>query len=151
MTEVDNGTALRAPGWLRKRSTKIVLDTSLLVAFLAEFITREGPDYTLHSWIGIVLIPIIVLHLAGNTSWIMRVWRRGRQDREFGLGVLNAVLGALAVVCIVTGFPIWLEWSDAGVWSGVHQVTGLLSILLMFVHLAKNRSRITRLVRGATA
>lgn len=146
MTDVTK----RRPSWLRSRMTKIVLDTSLLVAFLAEFITREGPDFALHSWIGILLIPVIVLHLAGNKAWIMRVWTRGRQDREFGLGVLNVVLGALTGVCIATGFPLWLEWSEASAWSVVHQLTGMLAILVMFVHLGKNRSRISRLARGAT-
>ena len=133
--------------WARKRVVKIILDTTLLVAFLAEFITREGPDYAIHSWIGIALIPIIAIHLTGNVSWIKRVWSRKQQDREFGLGVLNAVLGVLAAVCIVTGFPLWLEWSDAGSLSALHLLTGMGSIVLMFVHLFKNRSRISRLVR----
>lgn len=134
-------------GFARRRWPKVVIDSALLVGFLAEFITREGPDYTVHSWIGIVLVPIIVVHLAGNTAWIKRVWARKRQDREFGLGVLNASLGALAGVCIVTGFPIWLEWSEAGAWSAIHTITGFLSIIVMFVHLWRNRTRIGRLLR----
>ena len=137
----------RRRAWTGRRSLKIVLDTSLLVGFLAEFITREGPDYTIHSWIGIALIPVIALHLAGNAGWIKRVWNRKRQDREFGLGVLNATLGALAAICIVTGFPIWLEWSDASAWTSIHTVTGLVSIVIMFVHLWRNRTRIARLLR----
>ncbi len=87
----------------RQRSTKIVLDTSLLIAFLTEFFTREGPDYAIHSWVGIVLIPIIAIHLSGNVGWITRVWKRKRDDREFALGVLNATLGALSSICIATG------------------------------------------------
>ena len=134
-------------GFARRRWPKVVIDSALLVGFLAEFITREGPDYTVHSWIGIVLVPIIVVHLAGNTAWIKRVWARKRRDREFGLGVLNASLGALAGVCIVTGFPIWLEWSEAGAWSAIHTITGFLSIIVMFVHLWRNRTRIGRLLR----
>lgn len=132
----------------RRRAVKIVLDVGLLVGFLAEFITREGPDYGLHSWIGIVLMPIIALHLSSNVAWIQRVWARRREDREFSLGVLNAVLGVLAAICIVSGFPLWLEWSDAGALSAAHTVTGFVSIILMFVHLWKNRSRIVRLARG---
>lgn len=130
----------------KRRATKIVIDTSLLVGFLAEFITREGPDYALHSWIGIVLVPIITVHLIGNLPWIQRVVGRGREDREFGLAVLNAVLGTLTVICIISGFPLWLEWSDASVLATGHTVTGFLSILLMFVHLWKNRGRVKRLL-----
>ena len=134
--------------WARRRSTKILLDTVLLVGFLAEFLTREGPDYLIHSWVGIVLIPVIAVHLSGNAGWISRVWRRGRDDREFGLGVLNSAFGTLTVVCIATGFPIWLEWSDAAVWTTVHTATGLGSIVVMSAHLWWNRRRIVRLVRG---
>ncbi len=131
----------------RRRLVKIIIDTALLVGFLAEFITREGPDYTIHSWIGIVLIPIIAVHLVSNLPWIQRVIDRGRQDREFSLAVLNTVLGLLAGVCIITGFPIWLAWSEASILTGGHTVTGFLSILVMFVHLWRNRGRITRMVK----
>ena len=133
--------------WTRRRFVKIVIDSLLLIGFLAEFVTREGPDYTLHSWIGVLLVPAVILHLAGSIGWIRRVWAGKRLDRDFGLGVLNGLLGFLAGTCILTGFPIWLEWSDAGAWSGVHTVTGFASILIMFVHLWKNRARITHLVR----
>lgn len=146
LVTVDRMAGLR--GIAQRRVSKIVIDVALLVGFLAEFITREGPDYTIHSWIGIVLVPIVVVHLAGNLGWIQRVWARKREDREFGLGVLNAVLGALTAICTVTGFPIWLDWGWAGPWSAVHQITGLLAIVLMFAHLWKNRGRIGRLIRA---
>ncbi len=129
----------------RRRIIRIVVDVGLFVGFIVEFLTREGPDYTLHSWIGIALVPVIAVHLASNASWIRRVVSRGRDDREFSLGVLNAVLGALTAVCTVTGFPIWLEWSSAAIWVTVHTATGLLAIVLMFVHLWRNRSRIRAL------
>ena len=81
---------------LRKRATRIVLDVSLFVGFIVEFLTREpdfDPDFILHSWVGIVLIPVIGVHLAGNWAWVQRVIRNGRDDKEFGLGVLNSMLG----------------------------------------------------------
>ena len=130
---------------LRRRWSKIAVDTALLAGFLTEFITREGPDYGLHSLVGIVLVPIIAVHLLSNAAWIRRVAARGRNDREFALAVLNAVLGLLASVCIATGFPIWLEWSDAEFWAVTHTITGFLSIILMFVHMWRNRSRIRQL------
>ena len=144
-TALDRVGTARA--WARTRRPKIVLDTTLLLAFLAEFITREGPDFTIHSWVGIALIPIIVIHLSGNARWITSVWTRKRRHPEFSLGVLNATLGSLAVVCIATGFPLWLDWSQASAWSTTHMVTGFASILVMFVHLWRNRARIARLLR----
>lgn len=147
MTTKTAAPSLALERMARKKWLKIAIDSTLLIGFLAEFVTREGPDYALHSWIGIVLIPIITVHLVGNIGWIKRVWARKREDREFGLGVLNAILGFLASVCIVTGFPLWLEWSDAGALGGIHTITGFLSIIIMFAHLWKNRSRIVRLVK----
>lgn len=134
-------------GFAQRKWLKIVVDVGLLVGFLAEFVTREGPDYLIHSWIGIVLVPIIMIHLAGSMGWIRRVWSRKRADRDFRLGVLNAALGVLTAICMVTGFPIWLKWSEASAWTGVHTITGFASIILMFVHLWLNRRRIGLLVR----
>ena len=103
MTSRQNrGGALSS--WARKRAARVMLPAILLVAFIAEFFTREGPDYTLHSWVGIALILIIAVHLTGNAAWIRGVWKRRRQHREFGLGVLNATFGALVGTCIITGF-----------------------------------------------
>ncbi len=135
---------------LRRRWARILIDSTLLVGFIAEFITREGPDYGVHSWVGIVLVPIIIGHLLSNAGWIRRILKRGREDREFSLAVTNAALGTTATICIVTGFPIWLEWSDASIWATVHTVTGFASIIQMVVHLARNRGRIRQLVGRAT-
>jgi len=146
-TTISSATGTVIGAWARRKWFKILIDVALFVGFVADFLTREGPDYALHSWIGIVLVPVIALHLVGNVGWIRRVWAKGRQDREFGLGVLNAVLGVVATVCILTGFPIWLEWSESGFWSGLHTITGFVSLVLMFVHLGKNRKRLVRLVR----
>ncbi len=139
---------------LRTRAIRIVLDSALFVGFIVEFITREpefDPDFILHSWVGIVLIPVIAVHLAGNWSWVQRVIRNGTDDREFGLGALNALLGTLSAICIVSGFPLWFEWADAGWLSGLHTITGMLAIVLMFVHLWMNRSRLGRLLRPRAA
>lgn len=136
---------------LRRRGWKILIDVSLFVGFIVEFLTREGPDYALHSWVGIVLIPVIAVHLISNGSWIRRVLVRRRDDPEYSLAVLNTVLGALAVICIITGFPIWFDWVGDGIWVTAHTATGLLSIVLMFVHLWRNRRRIKAMTRRRVA
>ncbi len=136
---------------LRRRATRIVLDVGLLIGFLAEFLTREGPDYSLHSWIGVVLMPVIGIHLAGNWSWVVAAYRRRTAHPEWKLARFNAVFSVVTTVCMVSGFPIWLEWSDSGVWSGVHNITGFVSILLALSHLWRNRRRVRSLLPRRTA
>ena len=132
---------------LRNRATRAVLDTGLLVGFLAEFITREGPDYTVHSWIGIVLIPLISVHLASNWRWVTSAVRRRTAHPEWPLARFNAVFSVVTAICIVSGFPPWLGWTEGGLWSGLHNLTGFVSIVLALSHLWRNRQRVSALLR----
>lgn len=134
---------------MNRRMIKIVLDVALLVGFVAEFLTREGPDYDVHSWIGIVVIPIIAVHLSTNWKWVRSAAARRAGHPEWSLARLNAVFGALTTICIATGFPIWLEWSSSEVWEGVHTLTGFAALLLMLAHLWMNRRRFMGLLRRA--
>ncbi len=136
---------------LRQRAVRIALDVGLLAGFIAEFLTREGPDYGPHSWIGVALIPVICIHLASNWRWVISTYRRRRAHPEWQLARFNAVFSAITMVCILSGFPIWLEWSDSGAWTVSHNITGLLSIVLALSHLWRNRHRLMILVRGRVA
>lgn len=131
----------------RHRTTRIVLDAGLLIGFIAEFITREGPDYSVHSWIGIALVPAIVVHLTGNWRWVTSTYRRRRAHPEWPLARFNAVFSTITAICILSGFPVWLTWSSSSIWSGLHNTTGFISILLATSHLWRNRQRLTGLVR----
>lgn len=132
---------------LHRRATRIVLDAGLLVGFVAEFATREGPDYDLHSWIGIVLIPLVAVHLAASWRWIVSAARRRSAHPEWSLARFNAVFSVVTTICIVSGFPLWLEWSDSGLVATVHNLTGLLAIVLALSHLWRNRDRLSLLIR----
>lgn len=131
----------------RRRAIRIVVDIGLLVGFVAEFVTREGPDYDLHSWIGVVLLPVIAIHLASNWRWVTSAARRRRSHPEWELARFNAVFSVVTAVCIASGFPLWLEWSDSAVWRTAHTITGFISILLAVSHLWRNRARLSVLVR----
>lgn len=137
--------------FLRQRTVRIALDVGLLIGFLAEFLTREGPDYSLHSWIGVVLIPVIGIHLAGNWRWVTSAYRRRSAHPEWHLARFNLLFSVVTSICILSGFPIWLEWSESGIWSGLHTVTGFVSILLALSHLWRNRRRVVALTRPQTA
>lgn len=135
----------------RRRVTRILLDAGLLIGFIAEFATREGPDYGLHSWIGIVLIPVVCVHLASNWRWVTSTYRRRKAHPEWPLARFNAVFFAVVTVCLLSGFPIWLQWSDSGTWTTLHAVTGFGSIVLALSHLWRNRRHLTNLVKRRAA
>lgn len=132
---------------LQRRAVRIGIDVSLLVGFVAEFATREGPDYGLHSWIGVALVPLIGVHLVSSWRWVTSAWLRRKSHPEWPLARFNAFFSAVTTVCIVSGFPIWLDWSQNGAWSGVHNLTGFLSIVLAMSHLWRNRNRLSALLR----
>jgi len=131
---------------LRQRAVRVALDVGLLVGFVAEFLAREGPNYSLHSWIGVTLVPVISIHLASNWRWVTSTYRRRRAHPEWRLARFNAAFSAITMVCILSGLPIWLEWSDSGAWTVAHNITGLFSIVLALSHLWRNRHRLVALV-----
>lgn len=131
---------------LRLRVVRVALDLSLLVGFIAAFLTREGPDYDLHSWIGVALIPAVGVHLAGNWRWVENTSRRRNAHPEWNLAVFNLAFSVITSYCILSGFPIWLGWSEHAVWTVSHQLTGLLSVVLALSHLWWNRRRLVNLV-----
>jgi hypothetical protein len=96
----ENGMSL-----VRRRAFRIVVDACLLIGFIAEFVTREGPDYALHSWIGIVLIPVAAVHVASNWRWVTSTFRRRTAHPEWHLARFNAVFSVVTVICIASGFP----------------------------------------------
>lgn len=132
---------------VRHRVVRIVLDTGLLLGFVAEFATREGPDYDLHSWIGIVLIPMVSVHLAANWHWVTSAARRRMSHPEWPLARFNAAFSAITTICIASGFPLWFGWTDNSGLVGAHTLTGFASVLLAFSHLWRNRRRLLALVR----
>lgn len=131
---------------MRNRVLRIVVDVGLLVGFAAEFLTREGPDYDLHSWIGVALMPLVAVHLSANWRWVKSAVKRLQAHPEWKLARFNAVFSVMTAICILTGFPIWLEWSDNDLWATVHTVTGFLSVVLALSHLWRNRQRLTTLI-----
>lgn len=143
---------MKAPALLRRRSTKIAVDSALLAGFVLEFLSRErsfDADYMVHGTVGLLLIPVVVVHLAGNWSWVRRVAVRRGRDREAKLAMVNATFALSSLLCVVSGIPLWASWSDASVLTGLHAVAGFISIVSMLAHLVSNRRRIRSLFSGA--
>ncbi len=131
---------------LRNKAVRVAVDVTLLVGFIAEFVTREGPDYALHSWIGVVLIPLVGVHLLSNWRWVTSTFKRRTAHPEWPLARFNAAFSIVTSICILSGFPIWLEWPGGDSLSGLHTITGFISIVLALSHLWRNRSRLNALI-----
>ncbi len=55
-------------------------------------------------------------------------------------------------MCIVSGFPLWLEWVDnaaneESIYESIHAISGFLGVGLTIAHLIMNRHRIVQLAR----
>lgn len=131
------------------RPAKIAVDSALLAGFVIEFVTRErsfDADYLLHGITGLALVVVVAVHLSGNRAWIAAVRAKGRAHREARLALVNLTFGAMAAVCILTGMPLWWDWTDSDVVAVAHATTGFLCAVLMIAHLVMNRRRIRSLL-----
>jgi hypothetical protein len=125
---------------------KAAVDLALLAWFAVLFLTREGPIYTLHSIIGLLLLVPIVVHLLSKRSWISRAWSRSGWASKRPNSRLNLTLGLTTAACIVTGVPAWIGYSS---WAMPHTVTGFASVLLALTHLIRNRRKLRGVLRAA--
>lgn len=131
----------------RSPRTRGVLDLLLLGPFTALFITREGPDYAVHSIVGLVLLIPVLVHLSSKQGWIARAWSRAGWPRKRPNSRLNAALALATTTAIITGIPAWM---GASLWNAPHAVSGLASIALALTHLVRNRRKLLALLRTDT-
>ena len=120
------------------RSLRIAIDVGVFGFFAVLFLTREGPDYTLHSVVGLVAVAPIAAHLWPNRRWITSAWSREGWGRKVPLSRLNAVLAVSTVVCTVTGVVAWVgvEAADAP-----HAFSGFVSVGAAIVNGVRNSQR----------
>lgn len=139
----------------RRRGTRIAVDIAMVVILAITPLTSErsfDPDFLLHSWAGLALVPLAAVHLAGNTAWLNRLRHQRLHARERTFSLVNvAIVGSLSV-CIVSGFPLWLEWVDnaaneESIYESIHAISGFLGVGLTIAHLIMNRHRIVQLAR----
>lgn len=131
----------------RSPRTRGVLDLLLLGPFTALFITREGPDYTVHSVVGLLLLIPVFVHLSSKQGWIARAWSRTGWPRKRPNSRLNAALALATTTAIITGIPAWM---GASLWTAPHAVSGLVSLALALTHLVRNRRKLVALLRTGT-
>ncbi len=125
------------------RLVRIVIDVGVAGFFVALFLTREGPNYTPHSVIGLVAVAPILLHLWPNRRWIAKAWSRDGWARKLDMSRLNLVLAASTTICTFTGVTSWAGFSATDV---PHTITGFVATGAAVVHGFRNRSRFRSLL-----
>lgn len=127
--------------------TRALLDIVVFLFFAALFLTREGPDYTVHSVLGLVALAAIAAHLWPNRRWIKSAWSPAGWRRKVKLSRLNMVLAVSTAVCTLTGVASWVGVSAA---DGPHAITGFISLGAAIVHGIRNRRLFMTMARPRT-
>jgi len=143
-------------GWIA------ALDTVLLVAYIALQEPAGATGFVLHEWIGLGLIPLVLLHIVLSWRWIATTWHRVWSDpapRARINFLLNVSLFTMMAIVIVSGlFVSEYALPAAGVamrgtqrWEQVHNLTSSLITPVVALHLALNWNWIARSLRRYVA
>lgn len=126
----------------------LMLDTLLLVlAVVLQALRFTG--LALHEWLGLIIAPLLLIHLAVQWQWIVATWRRaraqGQRRAQFNL-LLNGLLFVFMVVAIFSGVlasevltpHIGLAAGRKPIWSDLHSFTTNTLVALVGLHVALN-------------
>jgi hypothetical protein len=133
------------------------LDILLLVIFVV-LQTPRATGIISHEWIGILLGPVIALHLLVNWHWIKNTLRCLMAPRSWRArinGLLNATLFVVMVLTVFSGLTIsevllpliGLQPSDLSAWRQLHSLLSNLGLVIVGFHLALNWDWIIGVVR----
>ncbi|HEY4215782.1 MAG TPA: DUF4405 domain-containing protein [Gemmatimonadaceae bacterium] len=143
---------------IRRHAWIAILDSILLVAFLALSQPGDSTGYQVHEWIGVSFIVLFILHVWASWSWITMTWRRARS----GTGprarlnfLLNSALCVMMVVVITSGLVIsqyvlpavGIRTDDSQRWEQLHNFTSSLLLGVIGLHVALNWSWIKGAIR----
>ena len=135
-----------------------ILDTTMLVAFLALMEPGAATGFEWHEWLGVAFVPLFVLHIVLSWSWTAGTWRRlwtGTHPRARLNFLLNASLTVMMVIVIVSGLVVSdyalpaLHLRAAGTdrWRQFHNFTSSLILVVVGLHVALNWSWIKGALR----
>ncbi len=111
-----------------------------------------GQLRSVHFFVGFVLLPLVALKLA-STGWrVARYYVLDRRDRAYhAVGapwwlprLLGPVVGASAVVALVSGVILWIDRTERGTWSTVHTTSAVVFAGAIGLHLLLRAWRTTR-------
>lgn len=149
-------TSAPVPRAGRKR-VEFILDSLLLVLLLLLFSPRLT-GLPLHEWLGIAIVPPIVVHVLLSWRWIATATRRllrGAPNRLRVNYILNAVLFVLLTLVIASGVAIsevaapsvGTRTIDDLAWRALHNLTLNWLLLVAGFHIAMNWDWVRRTYR----
>ncbi len=130
-----------------KTKTKLLLDISLAVAFLAA-LEPSLTGFYWHEWLGIGLGAAFIVHVLLSWSWVTSVTRRffGRTSGQVRLNyVLNLVLLAAMGAVIASGLVIsktlgtadalGISFQASHTWEEIHRWAPQVALIVVGIHL----------------
>ncbi len=145
-----------------RRSSRHALIAGVDLVLLITYVILQEPGgatgFIWHEWVGVVFIPLFVLHVVLSWSWIATNWQRAIENsapRARINYILNTTLFVLMAIVGVTGLVVSqyaLPAIGAGShgsrrWEQFHNFSASLVIPVVALHLALNWSWIVRAVR----
>lgn len=124
------------------------LDTALLVVTCALMVT-SFTGIPLHEWIGVALIPALLLHVLLQWPWIANRTRRLPEPRSWRHRVnytLNFALFVTMIAVMQSGFaisrvalPVFLpDWFGDRRWGQLHKWSSYALLVVIGLHISLN-------------
>lgn len=117
----------------------------LLLAALTAFVSHEW-DATAHSLVALTVLGVITWHVLSQRRWIRSLARRRSTHPEFVLALYNAALATTFTVANLSGLPVWASGATGSILR-LHQITGVLFVVMVIGHLILNRRRLVARLR----
>lgn len=124
--------------------TRLALDVVLMIALVAAY-RPEWTGVSLHQWLSIAIIAPLLLHVAVNWEWTIRVLRKF-VERLMHVSRLNLVVDLAlflsAVTVMLSGFmvspalfsPLGVHLPQPALWNAVHVWSANLTIAVFAIH-----------------
>jgi len=126
--------------------TKLLVDTSAFIGFLI-LMDPRSTGLSIHEWLGLAGIGVVITHLLLNWKWIVEITRRffTKIPRRSRLNyILNSALFIDMSLIMFTGIMIsksalpalGIHLPESFIWRSLHSTTTDLFVPLLGMHLA---------------
>jgi cytochrome b561 len=137
------------PRLLARHAMIAILDTVMLIAFLALMEPGGSTGFVWHEWVGVAVIPLFVVHVIISWAWITATLRRLRDGTDVRARMnflLNAALFLMMLVVLVSGLVIsdyvlpkvGTAAGGSDRWQRLHNGTSSLILPVVGLHVALN-------------